>query len=44
MAGPVIRFITDIDETYYSIDTGESDRITSKYYDNFLGKNMYVKY
>lgn len=39
IGGPVIRFITDLDETYYSIDTGESDRVTSKFYDNFLGKD-----
>lgn len=44
IAGPIIRFITDLQETYYSIDTGESDRVASKFYDNFLGKDLYIKY
>ncbi len=44
IAGPVFRFITDLNETYFSYDTGQSDRVTSKFYDNFLGKDMYVKY
>ena len=44
MGGPVFRFITDLNETYFSFDTGESDRVGNKFYDNFLGKDLYVKY
>ncbi len=44
VGGPVFRFITDLNETYFSFDTGESDRVSSKFYDNFLGKDMYIKY
>lgn len=44
IAGPILRFITDLNETYFWIDTGESDRVTSKFYDNFLGKDEYIKY
>lgn len=44
VGGPVFRFITDLNETYFSFDTGESDRVGNKFYDNFLGKDLYVKY
>lgn len=29
IAGPVVRFITDLNQTYFSIDSGETDRVTS---------------
>ena len=44
-ASPAFRFITDMNKTYYSLETGQSDRIfTSAFFDNFLDKNMYLEY
>ena len=36
--------ITDINRTYYSIEVGQSDRLSSPFYDNFLDKDKYVEY
>lgn len=36
----VFRMITDIDTTYYSVNTGTSDRVRSPFYDNFA-KDFY---
>ena len=44
IAGPIFRFITDMNRTLFSFDTGESDRPYSSYYDNFLGLDKYVEY
>lgn len=44
IAGPVFRFITDLNRTEFSLDAGESDRVYSTFYDNFLGKDRYVEY
>lgn len=44
VAGPVFRFITDLNTTYWSLDLGNNDNIFSEYYDNFLGTDEYVPY
>jgi acyl-homoserine lactone acylase PvdQ len=44
IASPAFRFISDINKTYYSLEVGESDRILSPFYDNFVGQNRYVEY
>ena len=44
IAGPVFRFITDLNRTIFSFDLGQSDRPWSKYYDNFLGADRYFEY
>lgn len=44
IGGPVFRFITDLNRTIFSFDTGESASIFSEYYDNFVGKDLYVEY
>ena len=31
----VFRLVTDLDTTYYSVNTGVSDRVRSVFYDNF---------
>lgn len=31
----IFRLVTDIDTTYYSVNTGTSDRVRSPFYDNF---------
>ena len=33
-----------MDHTEFYLNTGESDRPYSKFYDNFLGKDNYVEY
>lgn len=38
------RLITDLDTTYFSFDLGNTDRLSSQFYDNFMGKDMYVQY
>ena len=42
--GPVFRFITDLNRTLFTFDTGLSANILSPYYDNFVGKNEYIEY
>lgn len=44
LGSPVFRFITDLNRTLYSLETGESDRVLSPFYDNFLAKDKYVEY
>ncbi len=44
VAGPVFRFITDLNRTEWSLDIGNSANIFSDYYDNFLGADEYVVY
>lgn len=44
VGNPVFRLVTDLNETYYTMDAGVSDRIFSPFYDNFVGKNNYVQY
>lgn len=44
VGNPVFRIVTDLEETYYSLDAGISDRVFSPYYDNFVGKDNYVRY
>lgn len=44
LGNAVFRLITDLNDTYYSLDAGESDRIFSPYYDNFVNKDKYVRY
>lgn len=44
IAGPVFRFITDLNRTIFSFDLGETDNIFSENYDNFLGKDKYIEY
>lgn len=44
IGGPVVRMITDIDTTLFSMDLGNTDRVLSDYYDNFMGKDLYVEY
>lgn len=36
--------VTDIDRTYFSIEVGQSDRVTSSFYDNFVDTDRYVEY
>lgn len=36
----MFRLVTDIDTTYYSSNTGVSDRVRSPFYDNF-SKDFY---
>ena len=43
-ASPAFRFITDMNTTYFSLETGQSDRFLSPYYDHFMDKNKYVEY
>ena len=43
-ASPAYRFITDMETTYYSLETGQSDRFLSPFYDNFMDKNIYLEY
>lgn len=44
IASPAFRFITDLNNTVFSLEVGQSDRILSPFYDNFVGKDKYVKY
>jgi hypothetical protein len=44
IGSPVYRFITDFNTTLYSLEMGESDRILSPFFDNFVGKDKYVEY
>jgi acyl-homoserine lactone acylase PvdQ len=43
-ASPAFRFITDMNTTYYSLETGQSDRVLSPFYDKFVDKNIYLEY
>lgn len=44
VAGPVFRFITDLNTTYWSLDLGNCDNIFKECYDNFLETDEYVPY
>lgn len=44
VAGPVFRFVTDLNRTEWSLDIGNCDNIFRKCYDNFLGTDEYVPY
>lgn len=41
-ASPAYRLITDMNTTYFSLETGQTDRFLGPYYDHFMGKNKYV--
>ena len=43
-ATPAIKFMTDMDKTYYSIETGQSDRHSSPFFDQFMDKIVYHEY
>lgn len=44
-ASPAFRFITDLNRTLYSIETGQTDRaFSSPHYDTFMGTNTYHEY
>jgi len=44
IGSPVFRFITDFNRTLYSLEMGESDRILSPFFDNFVAKDKYIEY
>ena len=44
LGGPVFRFISDLNRTIFTLDTGISGNLFSPHYDNFVGKDEYVEY
>lgn len=44
IVSPAYRFITDLNQTFFSIEVGNTDRIFSPFFDNFLDKNTYIEY
>lgn len=44
IASPAFRFLTDLNTTYFSLEAGQTDRILSPFYDNFINSNRYVQY
>lgn len=44
LGGPVFRFISDLNRTIFTFDTGNSANMFSPYYDNFVGKDEYIEY
>jgi hypothetical protein len=44
IASPAFRFLTDLNTTFFSLEVGETDRILSPFYDNFVNSNRYVEY
>lgn len=46
-ATAIFRLVTDMNRTFYSVDLGVSDRVTSPFYDNFLddfNNGKYIEY
>ena len=37
VAGPIFRIITDLNRTIWTLDIGNSGRIFSKHFDDFMG-------
>ena len=41
---PSFRFVSDIETSWFNLEVGETDRVTSPYYDNFVNNATYMKY